>query len=56
MKLFLSTLAVLFILAGCSKTIEGVKEDSSKAWEATKDGTKKAVKSTKKAIHEATEE
>jgi predicted small secreted protein len=55
MKLILSMLAVLFIVTGCSKTIEGVKQDSKNAWEVTKEGTQKAVESTKKVIHEATE-
>lgn len=40
--LLLSVLAAIFFSA-CSATWEGVKEDSSKAWE-----------STKETIHEAT--
>jgi len=44
-----------FLFLGCSKTFEGVKEDSAQNWEATKDGTKKAWESTKEAVHKATE-
>ena len=44
MKLPLLAIAVTLVLAGCSNTWEGVKEDSSKAYE-----------NTKETIHEATE-
>lgn len=44
MKLPLLAIAVTLVLAGCSNTWEGVKEDSSKAYE-----------STKETIHDTTE-
>lgn len=45
----------LVFASGCSKTVDGVKEDSSKAWKTTKEVTNKALETTKKTIHEATE-
>ncbi|MEH0688876.1 entericidin EcnAB [Vibrio cholerae] len=44
MKLSAMIATLALLLAGCSNTWEGVKEDSSKVW-----------KDTKEAIHEATE-
>ena len=47
MKKFLiltSVLTAIMYLSGCSATWEGVKEDSSNAWD-----------STKEAIHDATD-
>ena len=59
MKSFFRLLSVillgLLVLSGCSKTLEGVKEDSSKNWEATKEGTVKGWEATKEAVHKATE-
>lgn len=60
MENFMKYYCILLVVSsiffvGCSKTVEGVKQDSSKAWEATKEGTTKAWQSTKKGIHEATE-
>lgn len=43
-----------FLFNACA-TWEGVKEDSSDAWQATKKGTKKVYEGTKEAIHKATE-
>jgi hypothetical protein len=40
---FALTSTILFLSSGCSGTWEGVKNDTSKAWE-----------STKETIHEAT--
>ena len=53
-KILLITITSVFIFSGCA-TWEGVKEDSSKAWNVTKKGTKKVYEGTKEAIHEATE-
>lgn len=53
-SVMLILISSIFFL-GCSKTVEGVKQDSSKAWEATKEGTNKAWQTTKRTIHEATE-
>ncbi|MDX9797141.1 MAG: hypothetical protein WCY75_06325 [Sulfurimonadaceae bacterium] len=54
-SLFSLTLLACLFFSGCSKTLEGVKEDTSKNWEATKEGTSKAWESTKEAVHKATE-
>ncbi|MFA7084906.1 MAG: hypothetical protein WC141_10300 [Arcobacteraceae bacterium] len=54
-NMFFIALLGMTILTGCSKTLEGVKDDSSKNWDATKDGTNKAWESTKEAVHKATE-
>ncbi len=54
MKYLIVLSALLLTLTGCSKTWQGVKQDSNEAWDATKKGTSKAYESTKKAVHEAT--
>lgn len=52
-QFFLMTLLLTFVL-GCSKTWEGVKDDTSKNWETTKEKTQEAWDSTKEAVHDAT--
>lgn len=62
--ILLSLLTSIFIFSGCA-TLQGVKEDSSnawdttketskKVWDATKEGTSDVYHSTKEAIHNVT--
>ncbi|PKF79692.1 entericidin EcnAB [Vibrio sp. vnigr-6D03] len=44
MRMSFLIVAMSFVLGGCAKTWEGVKDDSSEIW-----------KETKETIHEATE-
>jgi len=39
----LSVTATVLFMSGCSATWEGVKEDSSKAWQSTKEGIHNAT-------------
>lgn len=41
--IIISVLGVLLFLSGCSSTWNGVKKDSSDAWEATKKTVNKAT-------------
>lgn len=52
-QLFLIVFLSMFVF-GCSKTWEGVKEDTSQNWETTKEKTQEAWDSTKEAVHDAT--
>lgn len=39
----LSVIAAVLIVSGCSATWEGVKDDSSRAWQNTKEGIHNAT-------------
>ncbi|WP_455756033.1 entericidin EcnAB [Sulfurimonas sp.] len=41
--IFLSVLSVLGLSSGCSATWDGVKEDTSEAWNSTKEAVHKAT-------------